>query len=392
MVAKCVAFMSLAVLAATAIAEPPIEERFAVFEARLAQLERENGALKLQLAEAAWGRSRRSASVSPFGVVEEGGRQLGHASPSTTCCRWTPDNTCGDSVEAEKYRKCTVFHEYLEAKTTTHEFENLEHANCLGADPSKWKTSFNGHTSNVTLSNDGNAVSSFKTPLKVTHAEDCGTVAPALTLQMDTTVDGDLKVQGRLTQTLSLLDGSSVTADITMRHLANSLMFDSGRKLYVKNAQNGRYLKLDNSGSRVMTTDTMGNHEKIMITFEMGKNLDEGNRRNHIILGHNEHNGNYWGHALQMNDQHSSPNDNEWGLATAIGTWERFHIYIPDSGGVINSHCNHPGAAYIYNPSHDRYVECLADGRCFHSWNFGQGNDAQKCDAAWYFHYAETAQ
>ena len=121
MVAKCVAFMSLAVLAATAIAEPPIEERFAVFEARLAQLERENGALKLQLAEAAWGRSHRSASVSPFGVAEAGGRQLGHASPSATCCRWTPDNTCGDSIEAERYRKCTLVHEYLEGKTTTHE-------------------------------------------------------------------------------------------------------------------------------------------------------------------------------------------------------------------------------------------------------------------------------
>ena len=160
------------------------------------------------------------------------------------------------------------------------QFENLEHANCLGAEPSKWKTSFNGHTSNVTLSNDGNAVSSFKTPLKVTHAENCGTVAPALTLQMDTTVDGDLKVQGWLTQTLSLLDGSSVTADITMRHLANSLMFDSGRKLYVKNAQNGRYLKLDNSGSRVTTSDPMtsGGHEKVIVTFEMGKNLDQGNR------------------------------------------------------------------------------------------------------------------
>ena len=76
------------------------------------------------------------------------------------------------------------------------QFENLEHANCLGADSSKWKASFNGHMSNVTLSKDGNAVSSFRTPLKVTHAEDCGNVAPALTLQMDTTVDGALTVGG----------------------------------------------------------------------------------------------------------------------------------------------------------------------------------------------------
>jgi hypothetical protein len=187
--------MALALLAATAIAGTPIEEHFAGFEARLAQLERENGALKLQLAEMAGGRSRRSASVSPLGVTEAGGRQLGHASPSATCCRWTPDNTCG-SIEAERYRKCTEVHEYLEEKTTTHEFENLEHANCLGADSSKWKASFNGHMSNVTLSKDGNAVSSFRTPLKVTHAEDCGNVAPALTLQMDTTVDGALTVGG----------------------------------------------------------------------------------------------------------------------------------------------------------------------------------------------------
>ena len=160
------------------------------------------------------------------------------------------------------------------------QFENLEHANCLGADSSKWKASFNGHTSDVTLSNDDNAVSTFKTPLKVTHAQDCSTVAPALTLQMDTTVDGDLKVQRHITQTLPQLDGSSVTADITMRHLANLLMFSSARKLYVKNAHTGRYLNMDsgNSPAKLKTTDTMGGHEKFMIITEVGKNLDEGNR------------------------------------------------------------------------------------------------------------------
>ena len=34
------------------------------------------------------------------------------------------------------------------------------------------------------------------TPLKVTHAQNCGTVAPTLTLQMDTTVVGALNVGG----------------------------------------------------------------------------------------------------------------------------------------------------------------------------------------------------
>ena len=63
-----VAVMALALLAATAIAGPSTEERFAVFEARLAQLERENGALKLQLAKTAGGRSRRSpAGISTWG-------------------------------------------------------------------------------------------------------------------------------------------------------------------------------------------------------------------------------------------------------------------------------------------------------------------------------------
>ena len=94
------------------------------------------------------------------------------------------------------------------------QFENLEHANCLGADSSKWKASFNGHMSNVTLSNDGNAVSSFKTPLKVTHAEDCGTVAPALTLQMDTTVDGDLAISGDLVT--GLLNGQPAGSGYAM--------------------------------------------------------------------------------------------------------------------------------------------------------------------------------
>ena len=111
--------MALFLLAATASAGPaPIEDRFAVFEARLAQLERENVALKLQLADTAGG--RRSASVSPLGMADAGGRQLSHVSPSATCCRWTPDDTCG-SVEAMKYKECTSVYEYIEGKTTTHE-------------------------------------------------------------------------------------------------------------------------------------------------------------------------------------------------------------------------------------------------------------------------------
>ena len=50
-------------------------------------------------------------------------------------------------------------------------------------------------TNQVTLSNDA-AVANLKTPLKVTHAADCGTVPPTLHVQMDTVHDGSLTLGG----------------------------------------------------------------------------------------------------------------------------------------------------------------------------------------------------
>ena len=85
-------------------------------------------------------------------------------------------------------------HEYLETKTTTHEFADLD--TCLGPDASKWSAKFDGAIANVTLSYDATAMATLKTPLKVTHAADCGNVPPTLTLQMDTTVVGTLNVGG----------------------------------------------------------------------------------------------------------------------------------------------------------------------------------------------------
>ena len=43
-------------------------------------------------------------------------------------------------------------HEYLEGKTTTHEFADLD--TCLGPDASKWSATFDGASSDVTLSYD----------------------------------------------------------------------------------------------------------------------------------------------------------------------------------------------------------------------------------------------
>ena len=56
--------------------------------------------------------------------------------------------------------------------------------------------SYDGHWGNVTLTKDSNVISSFKTPLKVTHAQDCNTDAPTLTLQMDTVAEGRLTTGG----------------------------------------------------------------------------------------------------------------------------------------------------------------------------------------------------
>ena len=111
--------IALAVIA-TASAGSPIEDRFAALEARLADVERENAALKRQLAET---QTAVSASVSPLGTAEER-RQLTHiAGDSSTCCRWTPTDSCGMHTigDATLFEQCTSIHEYLEGKTTTHE-------------------------------------------------------------------------------------------------------------------------------------------------------------------------------------------------------------------------------------------------------------------------------
>ena len=129
-----------------------------------------------------------------------------------TCCRWTADDTCGAVVPAERFEVCTHMHEYLEGKTTTHEFADLD--TCLGPDASKWSAKFDGANSNVTLSYDAVAKATLKTPLKVTHAADCGNDPPTLTVQMDTVHDGSLT-----------LDGGSLTLGGNEVHSAPKLLF-----------------------------------------------------------------------------------------------------------------------------------------------------------------------
>ena len=147
---------------------------------RMDALERENAQLKSD------GETKKLIrSVSPLGGVWDGGRQLSDAAvQAAVCCRWDAGGTCPAS---DVTRTCTSVHEYLEDKTVTHVFENINDASCLGTDQSNWTVAYSGVSGNVTLS--GSASTSFKTPLKVTHASSCSTSDPTLTLQMDTSVN-----------------------------------------------------------------------------------------------------------------------------------------------------------------------------------------------------------
>jgi len=52
------------------------------------------------------------ASVDVRGAT---GRKLQTGSVQPECCRWTPDDTCG-SVDADKFYKCSMLHEFWSAR------------------------------------------------------------------------------------------------------------------------------------------------------------------------------------------------------------------------------------------------------------------------------------
>ena len=72
---------------------------------------------------------------------------------------------------------------------------------CLGSDAAKWAWQFDGTTSSTTLSGrhavtGATEVVAVPTPLKVTHAANCDSTAPTLSLQMDTVALRSLRVGG----------------------------------------------------------------------------------------------------------------------------------------------------------------------------------------------------
>jgi len=131
------------------------------------------------------------ADVSASGIEAGPRRQL---NPSPTCCRWTAGSTCPASQSATREGQCTSLHEYLEHKTTTHVFDDVNA--CLGSDESVWSWKYENTAANVVLSTGSTNVSTVPTPLKVTHAAQCSDFAPTLTLQMDTVMSGSLTVGG----------------------------------------------------------------------------------------------------------------------------------------------------------------------------------------------------
>ena len=121
------------------------------------------------------------------GVAASGETRRLSAAPS--CCRWTSSDSCSPIGEA-----CTALHEYIEQKTTTHEFVDV--SQCLGSDSNAWSFQYDGATSNVTLSSAGAPVAAWPTPIKVTHAAACSSAAPTLSLQLNTVALGSLSVGG----------------------------------------------------------------------------------------------------------------------------------------------------------------------------------------------------
>ena len=103
----------------------------------------------------------KSAKQAPA-IDSTSGRRL---SGTPTCCRSTSNDACSTTSQS-----CTQLHEYLERKTATHTFEDID--TCLGTDQTSWRAKHDPVSATVTLSN-GADVASVATPLKVTHSPDC---------------------------------------------------------------------------------------------------------------------------------------------------------------------------------------------------------------------------
>lgn len=168
-----------------------LREELRSLQQRLHALEKGSAATGEQPANSAATGEQPTPSSQRAVVTPVPGRALSSSSP--TCCRWTHDDACSSTGNANEYQ-CTSLHEFLEDKTTTHEFEDLE--SCLGTDQAQWSYAYNPTTSaSVALTQGGSVVAEVPTPLKVTHAAGC-TAPPTLELQLNTSVPA-LRIDGQ---------------------------------------------------------------------------------------------------------------------------------------------------------------------------------------------------
>lgn len=169
-----------------------VGQQMRALEARLSSATEENRRLRRLLQQgdpiAPGGSNTMQTSVSVLGATS---RQLSESS----CCRWTPDESCSSTTQ-----QCTSLHEFLERKTTTVEFADVDQ--CLGSDQADWSWEFDGSVANstaggrqgaVTLSSGGSVRATEPTPLAVVHDSNC---AQTLNLQLDTVALGTLTVGG----------------------------------------------------------------------------------------------------------------------------------------------------------------------------------------------------
>ena len=104
------------------------EQQLAMLKARMQSLE---AAVMGSQGAAAPGHGLSSRRLESWTTSPTGeGRRLSSVSQ---CCRWTPSGACA----VNETKSCTLLHEYLEHKTTTHTF--ADSSSCPGAPgPRAW--------------------------------------------------------------------------------------------------------------------------------------------------------------------------------------------------------------------------------------------------------------
>ena len=197
-----------------------------------------------------------------------------------------------------------------------------------------WTATTTNEMSLASIAKDwtANEIQRIPAPLKVVHDASCSN-APKLEVQLEATVPS-------LTATSSISGRTRLheTGDTLVNfghQLAFLMMVNSGRKLSIKSPSQGKYLQCN--GGLSTSDNKSGDWEKVRISVAKG---------GFFIVCHQDS----YNRVLQLQNDggHFSTQDTQ-----NAGSWERFSIYIPDSGGATSTY---PGSVVIYHPGHNRFV------------------------------------